>query len=90
MQEIADRLENLHRKRMFYESEKVLEFYETLPAIETIRDRYATLTFFKQTSVYFVFLILLTAGKILKRICHTGNFFFNVNLLEFFGETFLM
>lgn len=51
---------------MYSESQKLLEFYEKIPAIETIRSRYATISFFKQTTVYFGFLVLLTIGKSFK------------------------
>jgi hypothetical protein len=60
---------------MFYDSEKVLEFYQNLPEIDAIRNNYATKTFFKQSLAYFIFLVILTAGKFLGKFLEI--FFYN-------------
>ena len=49
---------------MFGETQKVLKFYETLPDVERYRHGFARKTFYKESWLYFVFLILLTYGII--------------------------
>ena len=53
----------MHRNRLYYETDKVLDWYQERPEIDRIRERFAMMTFVKESIGYLVFLILLTTGK---------------------------